>query len=422
MQVRGCFSNRFTSAACTLKAGVINFALDKGSSIDCQVSREGLLAKTIVGTPAKVCAAVKEKALQTLDELQVQEVDSPTTIVAEFDKHGCGEDVLRCQLAQELSIQKHTLIANMLAEMYAKCGSLEKAQELFDRHELRELVSWNALIAVYGQHGYGEQSLECFERMQLRGFSPTASTFVDILNACGNIGAVDKGQEIHAQIVRERWLEEHIEVGNALVDMYAKCDVLEKAQDVFDDLPARNVVSWSELIAGYAEHGHNEEVLTCFEQMQARGGCSPDVVIFACVLKSCGSVGAMHKGQEIHADIVQLGWSESDTVVGGALLVMYANCGMLLEAQEVFKKLRVRDVVAFTALMAGYAKLEKDDIVLELYDEMLREGLQPHLVTLTVVLGSCSRRGLVHDRSLVHIEMISEGCGMIPTVEHCSSI
>eukprot|EP00250_Pteridium_aquilinum_P024641 c29380_g1_i1 orf=3-248(+) len=81
--------------------------------------------------------------------------------------------------------------------------------------------------------------------------------------------------------------------------MYAKCGAPEKAQEVFDKLSVRNVISWTALIAGYAEQGLGEEALICYEQMQL-AGYPPDVVTFACALKACGSIKALDKGQEIH--------------------------------------------------------------------------------------------------------------------------
>ena len=97
---------------------------------------------------------------------------------------------------------------------------------------VRDVVSWNALISRYSQVTYiclgSIQNL--FEQMQNDGLSPNAITFVSLLKACGSVGAVEKGIEIHNEIMSKRLLEGNIELGNALVDMYAKCGELEKAQ------------------------------------------------------------------------------------------------------------------------------------------------------------------------------------------------
>eukprot|EP00250_Pteridium_aquilinum_P019897 c24620_g2_i5 orf=1-246(+) len=81
--------------------------------------------------------------------------------------------------------------------------------------------------------------------------------------------------------------------------MYAKCGAIEIAQEVFDELPAWDVASWNALIGGYAQHGFDEEALSCFERMQGKG-LSPDSVTFVCILKACGNIGAANKGEQIH--------------------------------------------------------------------------------------------------------------------------
>ena len=63
---------------------------------------------------------------------------------------------------------------------------------------------------------------------------------------------------MHNEIEKNGLLKINILLCNVLLDMYAKCGLLTKAQKVFDRIPVRDVVSWTSIIAGYAEHGHRE--------------------------------------------------------------------------------------------------------------------------------------------------------------------
>ena len=92
-------------------------------------------------------------------------------------------------------------------------------------------------------------------------------------------------------------------IGNALIDMYVECGVLRKAQQVLEELLVRDVVSWSALISGYTQQGQDLEALKCFERMQSEG-LSPDVISFICILKSCGNIGALYKGKQMHNMII----------------------------------------------------------------------------------------------------------------------
>eukprot|EP00250_Pteridium_aquilinum_P017796 c23789_g11_i1 orf=2-280(+) len=87
--------------------------------------------------------------------------------------------------------------------MYAKCGALSKATQVLQELSFRNVSTWNALMTGYAQQGKGEHALNCFERMQHEGLSPNAMTFACILKACGNSKAVERGKEIHAEIMKE---------------------------------------------------------------------------------------------------------------------------------------------------------------------------------------------------------------------------
>eukprot|EP00250_Pteridium_aquilinum_P013618 c21461_g1_i1 orf=1-507(-) len=169
--------------------------------------------------------------------------------------------------------------------MYAKCGSLTRAQEAFDGLPLRDIVSWTILMAGYNDHGCGEKALECFDRMQHEGILPNAFAMACSLKACGSILALDKGREIHTEIERWGLLERDVFVGSSLIDMYTKCGFLGTAQVVFNRLPVRNVVSWTVLIGGYTDFGYGVEALECFKRMQLEG-VSPNAATFVCVLKA----------------------------------------------------------------------------------------------------------------------------------------
>ncbi|KAH7285386.1 hypothetical protein KP509_33G026100 [Ceratopteris richardii] len=193
----------------------------------------------------------------------------------------------------------NNVLGSALMDMYAKCGALTKAQQIFDDLPEQDVISWTSLITGCCQHGFGEEALSCLEKMRHWGFSPNAMTFACVLKACGSIGAVQKGKELHAEIIRSGLLCHDVVLGNALVYMYAKCGILSKAQDVFDELPVRSIVSWSTLITGYCEEGHGQEALMCFELMRHEG-LPPDGIVFSSVLKACSTIGATEKGQTFY--------------------------------------------------------------------------------------------------------------------------
>jgi pentatricopeptide repeat protein len=110
------------------------------------------------------------------------------------------------------------------------------------------------------------------------------------------------GKQIHEAVVRWGLLEKDIVLGTSLVDMYAKCGMLEKAEQVLEGLSVRNVVSWSAIIAGYSQQGHGRRALRCFERMQGEGH-SPNEVTFLSVLTACSHSGLMEEARKLFEDM-----------------------------------------------------------------------------------------------------------------------
>ena len=312
-------------------------------------------------------------------------------------------------LAEQGLLEKNVYICSSLISMYAKCGALLKAQEVFEYFRFRNGIAWNAIITGYTQHGYGEKALKYFERMLCEGMCPDIVTYLCVLKACGSIKAADKGQEIHATIVGEgNMLVNNPMVGTALVDMYAKCGLLGKSQEIFDKLSVRDVVAWSAIITAYAQHGNGVEALKRFEQMQ-REGVSPNAITFVSVLKACGSIGASYTGQEIHAKIASEGFLRKDIVLGTALIDMYGKCGLLEKAQEVFDQLPSRDVISWSALIAGYTQFGYDTEALDCFEQMKREGVSPNAVTFASILKACGNQGILDKGQEIHLEIVRDG-------------
>ena len=143
-------------------------------------------------------------------------------------------------------------------------------------------------------------------------------------------------------------------LGNALVDMYARCVALGKAHKALNEFSVRDVASWTVLIAGYVEEGSNHKALNCFERIQTEGIC-PNVITYGFALKACSNIGVLDdKGKQIHDDVVnnRLCEIKKDVVLGTALLGMYAKCGMLAKPQEVHNGILCRDVVSWSTLIS----------------------------------------------------------------------
>lgn len=95
-------------------------------------------------------------------------------------------------------------------------------------------------------------------------------------------------------------LESDLRVGSAFVHLYAKSGSVADAQLLFDRMQESNVITWSVMIGGLAQHGHGREGYELFLQMQ-REGCVPSTITCINILNPCPSVGAMEWVREVLA-------------------------------------------------------------------------------------------------------------------------
>ncbi|MCO5576043.1 hypothetical protein L7F22_029850 [Adiantum nelumboides] len=249
-------------------------------------------------------------------------------------------------------------------------------------------------------------ALECVENMKLEGILPNAVTYICILTACGNTGALKKGQTIHAHVTGESLEMEFI--GNAIIGMYAKCGQFAKAQDVLYKIPAQDVSLYNALIAGCSRHDLFEEALSFYEQMQSRG-VIPDSVTFVCSLKACSSTGTIEKGQEMHRLIIKRGLLRKEFLIGNGLVDLYAKCGHLPETQKVFDTLPARDTVSWNTLIAGYMFNECGQGALTVSKQMHRECVYFDVASFLCSLKACGTTGAEDYGLVLHSEIIKKG-------------
>lgn len=364
-------------------------------------------------TSANVLAGNSKEKEDFVSNAQDKRLQDDIAIVAQLKACAYQKDLyngsrLHTDILNNGLLKTNIFIGNTLIHMYAKCGALVMAQKVFDELPVQNVISWNALMAGYVQHGDCEKAINCFERMRGEGLFYDTVTFSCILKACASIGALEKGKHIHSEIVTTGLLVHSTMLGNSLVDMYVKCGTLAKAQQVFDLLPAHDIVSWNALIAGYCQHNHGEEALNCFQRMK-NVGLSPDAVTFSCIIRACSSTGAAEKGKEIHAEIITKGLLEKNIKLGSALVDMYARSGALAKAQQLLDELAVRDVVSWTVLIEGYCHHGHAEEALNCFELMKHEGISPDSVTFACIMKACGSIQEADGGRKVHAEIVRKG-------------
>ncbi|KAL5219767.1 hypothetical protein ABZP36_024480 [Zizania latifolia] len=205
-------------------------------------------------------------------------------------------------LAARAGLASGTTVANCFISAYAR-GGAALARQVFDEmpRTSRDLVSWNAVLSAHAQNGLGVDALELYRRMRGLdggGVEPDAVTLVSVLSSCAHLGARGVGLDVE-RYVRERLpgFRANVQLCNALINFHARCGSLPQAQQLFDEMPKRSIVSWTALITGYGMHGHGDVAVNLFEAMMSEG-IQPDNVATVGLLSACSHAGMYDEGRK----------------------------------------------------------------------------------------------------------------------------
>lgn len=311
----------------------------------------------------------------------------------------------------EAGVEIDIYLGNSLINFYSKYGDVVSAAQVFKRMTLRDVVTWSSMIAGYVSNHHPAQAFDVFQRMKESDVKPNRVTFLSILRACSSSEMLENGKEIHA-FVKAMGLESDVAVATALITMYSKCGGVVFARQVFDKMTEHNVVSWTAIIQGSAQHGKFEEAFELFEQM-LQTGILPNAVTFVSVLNSCITPQGLDRGKKIHSHIKERGF-ETDIFVANALITMYCKCRSVEDARGVFNRMTKRDVISWSAMIAGYAQSgckEKESLneAFHLLERMRQDGVLPNKITFMSVLRACSMHGALDQGRKIHAEISKVG-------------
>ncbi|ONK60467.1 uncharacterized protein A4U43_C08F18800 [Asparagus officinalis] len=350
-----------------------------------------------------------------------------------------------CAYIAESGIGFNTHLVNSLANMYMKCGEVEKAKRLFNECVDRNIVVFNTMVTNFARLGFSNEALSLFHKMLGLGPRPDRVTVVGAASASAQLGQLKFGKQLHGYIIRHG-LACWESVSNSVIDMYMKCGDPDAAFRVFELMPNRTEVSWNTIINGCIRNGDFdlacryfdimpirdlfswntminalvqvgwfEEAILLFRAMQ-RGDVSPDKVTMVSVSSACGYLGALDLAKWVYSyiDKKKIVWNVK---LGTALVDMFAKCGDSKSAMKIFNQMPIRDVSAWTAAIGAMAVEGNGKQALVLFNQMITEGVKPDSVAFVGVLTALSHGGFVKEgRQFFH--SMTKVYGFSPEVVH----
>lgn len=367
------------------------------------------------------CDCFRE-ALAVFVSMQKTEVE-PNSVTMMVILRSCANlGFLREGKSVHCVVIKNNLDANLdclgpnLLELYASIEKYDLCEKILHEIGGRGIVAWNMLISVYAQRGLLKEALVLFVRMQNQGLMPDSFSLASSLSASGNEGMFQLGLQIHGHVIKRPFMDEY--VLNSLIDMYSKCGFVDLAYMIFDNMEPKGVVTWNSMICGLSQNGNSAEAIILFDQMYLT--CQEiGEVAFLSVIQACSHLGYLEKGKWIHHKLVICGLRK-DLYIETALVDMYAKCGDLQTAQQVFDSMSERSLVSWSTLLSSYGVHGQISEVILLFSKMLESGIKPNDVTVMNVLSAFSHAGCVKEGMLFFSSM-RDFC-IEPKIEHFACI
>ncbi|CAA2972533.1 pentatricopeptide repeat-containing At1g09190 [Olea europaea subsp. europaea] len=232
---------------------------------------------------------------------------------------------------------RDVIVWNLMIRGYCKSGNVEMGLRLFRQMSERSVVSWNTMISCLAQSGRDIEALEIFREMLCEGLEPDEATVVTMLPVCAHLGEINIGRWVHSYVESSGLYNDFVSVGNALMDFYCKTAELEKAFEVFKDMPRKNVVSWNAMISGLAFNGKGELGVEMFEEMTNHEGTSPNDATLVAVLACCVHAGLVQRGRDFFASMAKHYHIKPKLEHYGCMVDLLSRSGCVKEAYDLIR-------------------------------------------------------------------------------------
>ncbi|XP_048333027.2 pentatricopeptide repeat-containing protein At2g20540 isoform X2 [Ziziphus jujuba] len=316
----------------------------------------------------------------------------------------------------KFSLSQSNFLVTKMLDVCDSNGEVDYASLLFKHVVEPNVFLFNAMIRVYTHNDIYSLAVTLYKQMlknqgARNPIFPDKFTFPFVVKSCAGLLC----QDLDAHRVFEEMGERDVISWNCLLSGHAKLGQMRRARSLFEEMPNKTIVSWTTMISGYTRIGCYSEALDIFRKMQMLG-IEPDEISVVSVLPACAQLGALEVGKWIHIYSERIGLLRS-TCICNALIEMYAKCGCIDPALQLFNQMLERDVISWSTVIGGLANHGKAREAIGLFQDMQRAGIEPNGITFLGLLSACGHAGFWNE-GLRYFDSMKKDYQLEPEIEH----
>ncbi|GLT70787.1 hypothetical protein SLA2020_428470 [Shorea laevis] len=271
--------------------------------------------------------------------------------------------------------------------MYSKFGHIERAWNMFDKMCERNEASWNNMMSGFVRVGLYPEAFGFFREMYGHGVKTSGFLMASLLTACDRSDCMlCEGLQVHGFVVKIG-LSSDVFVGTSLLNFYFSYGLVSSALMHFEEMPERNVVTWTSLIVGCSGNGDLGQSIDMYRRMRSEGVCCNENTL-AAVISSCGVLGDEQLGNQVLGHVVKSGL-ETNVSVENSLISMFGSSGHIEAACYVFDHMDKHDTISWNSMIAANAHNGLCEESLRYFYWMRRIHEQIDSTTVSILLTVC---------------------------------
>ncbi|VVB16138.1 unnamed protein product [Arabis nemorensis] len=353
-----------------------------GKEVQCYCIRHSfesdiVLASTAVDMYAK-CGSVVD-AKKVFDSTVQKDLILWNTLLAAYAESGLSGEALRLFYEMQLeSVPLNVITWNLIILSLLRNGQVNEAKEMFLQMQssgiVPNLISWTTMMNGLVQNGCSEEAIRFLRKMQESGLRPNVFGITVALSACSNLASLHFGRSIHGYIIRNQQHSSSVLIETSLVDMYAKCGDINKAERVFGSKLSRELPLYNAMISAYALYGNVKEAIALYRSLEEDVSIKPDNITITNVLSACNHAGDINQAIEIFTDMVSKHGMKPCLEHYGLMVDLLASAGETEKALSLIEEMPYKpDARMIQSLVASSKKQQHKS---ELMDYLSRQLLE----------------------------------------------